>query len=457
MLLPDRSFRSQGRNGTVRLSFCLMGDMMPSVVVVGAQWGDEAKAKVVDLLSEDADMVVRSQGGNNAGHTVVRGTEKYIFHLLPCGVLRPGVISVIGNGVVVDPKHFVSELEEMRERGLTITPETLALSDRAHVIMPWHRLLDTLSEQLKAGRKIGTTGRGIGPCYADKMARSGIRIVDLIDESTFRTMVTAALTEKNVLLEKLYEHEPLSADAVVTEYLGYAEALRPFVRDTQALLAEAVSADKRIVFEGAQGTLLDIDHGTYPFVTSSNTSSHAVCAGAGIPPKYVGKVIGVLKAYTTRVGAGPFPTGLTDELGDRLRENGDEFGATTGRPRGCGWLDTVACRYVARLTGFDAIALTKIDILSGIDPVRICTAYRTGGETVTTFPSSLPVLESAEPVYEDLPGWHEGLSDVREFAGLPQAAQAYVRRIEDVMSAPVEIISVGPERDQTIRTGREKR
>ena len=428
---------------------------MSTLVVVGAQWGDEAKAKVVDLLAEDADIVVRSQGGNNAGHTVVLGEAKFIFHLLPCGVLRPGVFSIIGNGVVVDPKHFLTELEEMRSRGVTITPENLALSERAHLIMPWHRLLDTLSEELKAGRKIGTTGRGIGPCYADKMARSGIRVIDMMDEETFRRMVEASLVEKNVLLEELYRSERLSADAVVEEYLGYAREIRPFVRDTQAILAEAIDAKKDVVFEGAQGTLLDIDHGTYPFVTSSNTSAHAVCAGAGVAPKKVDKVVGVLKAYTTRVGAGPFPTGLEGVLGERLRETGEEFGATTGRPRGCGWLDAVACRYVARLTAFDALALTKIDVLTGLESVKICTAYRVNGETVTEFPSSIRALEAAEPVYEELPGWSEDISSARKLSELPEAVRNYVRRIEQIMSAPVEIISVGPEREQTIRTGQE--
>ena len=428
---------------------------MSSVVVVGAQWGDEAKAKVVDLLSEDADVVVRSQGGNNAGHTVVRGEEKFIFHLLPCGVLRPGVLSVIGNGVAVDPKHFLSELAEMRSRGVTITPETLALSDRAHLIMPYHRLLDTLSEGLKAGRKIGTTGRGIGPCYADKMARSGLRVIDLMDGNTFRAMLELALIEKNVLLEKLYGHEPLSPAEVAEEYLGYAEEIRPFVRDTQAILSEAISQDRRIVFEGAQGTLLDIDHGTYPFVTSSNTSSHAVCAGAGVPPKNVDKVIGVLKAYTTRVGSGPFPTGLEGEMGERLRENGAEFGATTGRPRRCGWLDAVACRYVSNLNGFDAVAITKIDVLGGLDTIKVCTRYRIDGKETDLFPSSAEVLQRVEPVYEELPGWTEDISEARTFEDLPEAARGYVRYVEGMMSAPVEIVSVGPGREQTIMMDRE--
>jgi adenylosuccinate synthase len=430
---------------------------MSSVVVVGAQWGDEAKAKVVDLLSAEADAVVRSQGGNNAGHTVVVGNDKFILHLIPCGVLRPHVVSVIASGVVVDPKYFLEELGTLRSRGLAITPETLLLSERAHLIMPYHRLLDTLSEGKKTGVKLGTTGRGIGPCYADKAARSGIRVVDLLDEETLRSRLEAALPEKNILLEKLYGHRALSADEIAAEYLGYASELRPFVRDTQKFLSRAFDEKKRVLFESAQGTLLDIDHGTYPFVTSSNAAVYGACAGSGTSPRRIDKVVGVLKAYTTRVGAGPFPTELSDSLGERLRENGQEFGATTGRPRRCGWLDAVACRYVARLNGFTSLAITKIDVLTGLEKVRVCTAYRAGARTLDEFPSDLRTLESAEPVYEELDGWRESLGGIRSFAKLPAAARKYVRRIEEIMSAPVEILSVGPGRDETLWIGRGKR
>jgi adenylosuccinate synthase len=430
---------------------------MSSVVVVGAQWGDEAKAKVVDLLSAEADIVVRSQGGNNAGHTVVIGTEKFILHLIPCGVLRPHVVSVIASGVVVDPKYFLEELTALRKRGMTITPETLLVSERAHVIMPYHRLLDALSEGRKAGAKIGTTGRGIGPCYADKAARSGIRVVDLLDEETFRDRLEAALLEKNILLEKLYGHRVLSSDEIAAEYLRYAEELRVFVRDTQSYLSRAADDGKRILFEAAQGTLLDIDHGTYPFVTSSNAAVYGACSGSGTSPRRIDKVVGVLKAYTTRVGAGPFPTELSDKLGERLRENGQEFGATTGRPRRCGWLDAVAGRYVARLNGFNALAITKIDVLSGLEKLRVCSAYRASGKTLDEFPSSVKILEAAEPVYEELPGWREDISEIRSFKELPKAARDYIRRIEEIMSAPVEIVSVGPGRHETIWIGREKR
>ncbi|HUW55835.1 MAG TPA: adenylosuccinate synthase, partial [Planctomycetota bacterium] len=330
--------------------------------------------------------------------------------------------------------------------------------ERAHLILPYHRLLDTLSEERKADGKIGTTGRGIGPCYADKMARTGIRVVDLLDERTFRSRLTAALPEKNVLLEKLYGHEPLTVDAIVTEYRGYAELIAPLVADTQVYLSRARDEGKRILFEAAQGTLLDIDHGTYPYVTSSNAAVFGACSGSAMSPKSIDKVIGVLKAYTTRVGSGPFPTELTGGLGERLRENGQEFGATTGRPRRCGWLDAVAGRYVARLNGIDALAVTKLDVLSGLEKLQVCTAYRTDdGKTVNTFPSSTRVLETVQGVYEEHPGWEEDLSGARSLSELPDAARSYLRLIEDVMSAPVEIVSVGPERDQTIRVGREKR
>ncbi len=427
---------------------------MSSVVIVGAQWGDEAKAKVVDLLSGEAEIVVRSQGGNNAGHTVVVGKDKFILHLIPCGVLRPKLVSVIGSGVVVDPKYFLEELADLAKRGIAVTPDRLLLSERAHIIMPWHKLLDSLSEGIKGGVKIGTTGRGIGPCYADKMARTGIRVVDLLDANVFRARVEAALVEKNVLLTHLYKHEPLSADAIVKEFLGYAERLRPFVADAQLYLSQAQAAGKRLLFEAAQGTLLDIDHGTYPFVTSSNAAVYGACSGSGTSPKHIGKIIGVLKAYTTRVGAGPFPTELTGSLGEKLRENGQEFGATTGRPRRCGWLDAVAGRYVARLNAFDALAITKIDVLTGLEKIRLCTAYRIDGKTTTEFPAGIAALESAEPVYEELPGWDGDLSNARKLSELPATVRSYLKRIEEFMSAPVEIVSVGPEREQTIRVHR---
>ncbi len=424
---------------------------MPSVVIVGAQWGDEAKAKVVDLFGTESDIVVRSQGGNNAGHTVVIGDNKFVLHLIPCGVLRKGVMSVIGNGVVVDPKHFFEEAADLEKRGVKVTPDRVLLSERAHVIMPWHKLLDTLSN------KVGTTGRGIGPCYADKMTRVGLRVVDLLDPKQLRAKVEEALVEKNCLLEHLYKHAPLSADAIVKEFTGYAERLRPFVRDTQLYLAEAEAAGKHILFEAAQGTLLDIDHGTYPYVTSSNAAAFGACGGSGTSPKHIGRVIGVMKAYTTRVGSGPFPTELSGSDGERMRETGQEFGATTGRPRRCGWLDAVAGRYVGRLNAFDGLAVTKIDVLTGLDTLKICTAYKVNGKTVTEFPASLPDLEAAEPVYEEMPGWTEDISKARKLSDLPAAARAYLKRIEKFMAAPVIIVSVGPERDQTIRVERAER
>ena len=426
---------------------------MSTDVVIGAQWGDEAKAKVVDLMSDEADLVVRSQGGNNAGHTVVIGEEKFILHLIPCGVLREGVLSVIGNGVVVDPKYILEELAGLAERGVKVSPDNLVISERAHLIMPWHKMMDTLSEERKAGGKIGTTGRGIGPCYGDKMTRSGIRVIDMMNEKKFRKLVADALVEKNVLFEKLYNREPLSAKAICDEYLQYAEQIRPFVADTLVVLSEARRNNKCLLYEAAQGTLLDIDHGTYPFVTSSNAAVFGACSGSGMSPKHVTKIIGVLKAYTTRVGAGPFPTELKGEIGERIREIGQEFGATTGRPRRCGWLDAVAGRYVAELNGFTSIAVTKIDVLSGFDVLNICTGYRVGDRTITDFPSDADVLAEVEPVYEQMPGWGDDISGARSLGDLPGAVQNYIKRIEEIMSAPVDIISVGPERLQTIRTG----
>lgn len=424
---------------------------MPTTCVVGLQWGDEAKAHVLDIYSAQAQCVVRSQGGNNAGHTVVVDGEKFIFHLVPTGVLRPGVLSVIGNGLVVDPKYLLEEeLAGLRRRGVEVGPERLVLSDRAHLVMPYHRLLDGLAERRRGRAKIGTTMKGVGPCYADKAARVGLRVADLFQPDLFRERLQAAVEEKNALLRSLYGEPELDWRAIYDEYLGYSEVLRPYVRDTQALLYRLLEEGKHILVEGAQGTLLDLDHGTYPFVTSSNASIYGAMSGAGLPPHRVDRVVGVMKAYTTRVGAGPFPTELDDEVGARLRRAGNEFGATTGRPRRCGWLDLVACRYAARLNGVDAIALTKLDILSGLEKVKVCRAYRIGTEVVETFPAGLAELESAEPVYEELPGWSPEVGRVRTWGELPGEARRYIDYLEEALEVPISLVCVGPDRDQVI-------
>jgi len=427
---------------------------MPTTCVIGLQWGDEAKARVLDVLSADADCVARSQGGNNAGHTVVIGSEKFVLHLVPTGILRPQVLAVIGNGVVVDPEFLMDEVSELRRRGVEVG-ENLVLSDRAHLVMPYHRLFDGLAERQRGKGKIGTTMKGVGPCYADKAARTGVRVAELYQPDLFRERLQTTLAEKNALLRGLYNEPELQSQPIYDEYIEYAEKLRPFVRNSQELLLELLDGGKHILLEGAQGTLLDIDHGTYPFVTSSNASVYGAMSGAGLPPHRIDRVVGVMKAYTTRVGAGPFPTELSDDVGARLREVGNEFGATTGRPRRCGWLDLVACRYTTRLNGVDSIALTKLDILSGLQTVKVCRGYRVDGDVVDVFPSGLAGLESAEPVYEELPGWSVELGQVRQASDLPGEAQHYVRYVEDALGVPITMVCVGPERDQAIL--REKR
>lgn len=422
---------------------------MPTACVVGLQWGDEAKARVLDVLSADAHCVVRSQGGNNAGHTVVIGGDEFILHLVPTGVLRPQVLAVIGNGVVVDPKFLLEEVSELRRRGVEVQ-ENLRLSARAHLVMPYHRLFDGLAEGRRATGKIGTTMKGVGPCYADKAARVGLRVGDLYQPELFRERLQAVVEEKNALLRGLYDEPELAWPPIYDEYMDCAEKLRPYVCNTEELLLGLLDEGKQVLLEGAQGTLLDIDHGTYPFVTSSNASVFGAMSGAGLPPHRIDQVVGVMKAYTTRVGEGPFPTELADEVGERLRECGKEFGATTGRPRRCGWLDLVAGRYSARLNGVDSISLTKLDILSGLETVKVCRGYRIGGEVVGTFPAGLADLESAEPVYEELPGWSPELGGARRLADLPDQAQQYVDYVEDALGVPVTMVCVGPERDQVI-------
>ena len=423
---------------------------MPAVVVVGSQWGDEGKGKVVDLFADQADVVVRYQGGNNAGHTVVVDGRKTILHLVPSGVLHQGKTCVIGNGVVIDPEVLFQEIDELRQRGHLLEEASLKISDRAHLIMPYHRAIDLARERLRGEGRIGTTGRGIGPTYEDKMARIGIRMADLFDDQTFTEALRRTIEEKNLYLDKMLSEQALDFDAIHKEYCGYRTRLAPYVTDTGIFLYDALRQRKRILLEGAQGTLLDVDHGTYPFVTSSNTAAGGVCTGTGMAPSQITAVVGIAKAYTTRVGSGPFPTELLDDIGKKLRQDGDEYGATTGRPRRCGWFDAVVVRYAVRLNGINGLALTKLDVLTGVDPIRVCTAYELNGRRLENFPASGAALRNLKPIYEELPGWGEPLNRARCLADLPANARAYIRRLEELTGAQMFVVSVGAGRDQTI-------
>jgi adenylosuccinate synthase len=423
---------------------------MSCVVVVGTQWGDEGKGKVVDLLTRQADMVVRFQGGNNAGHTLVVGGEKFILHLIPSGILHADKHCLIGNGVVLDLEVLREEVEALRKRGVKIDAENFGVSERAHLILPYHRRLDQAREARKGKTSIGTTGRGIGPCYEDKVARRGIRVADLLDPEVFRTKVEENLKEKNVLFRELLQVDPMAPEELLEARPSLADFIRPFVCNVSRKIEEALGQGKNILFEGAQGTHLDVDHGTYPFVTSSNPVAGSVCIGAGIGPTKINSVVGIVKAYTTRVGSGPFPTELDDDIGRTLREKGGEFGATTGRPRRCGWLDAVVLRDSARLNGLTHLALTKLDVLTGQKKIKICRAYRYQGEVVEEMPACLKVLESCQPVYEEWDGWEEPLRDVKKRDDLPRQAQDYLKRIEELVGVPIGIVSVGPDRDETL-------
>jgi len=422
---------------------------MPAIVLVGAQWGDEGKGKATDLLGDRVDYVVRYQGGNNAGHTVVIGEESYALHLLPSGVLSPHVTPVIGNGVVIDPEVLLAEIEGLTNRGVSC--ERLLISANAHLIMPHHRALDRVTERYLGKARIGTTGRGIGPAYADKVARTGIRVQDLFDPGILRQKLDLALREKNQVLTKVYNRRGIDLDKVAQEYLGYGERLRPYVADTVAVLNSALDAGKSVLLEGAQATLLDVDHGTYPFVTSSSPTAGGACVGSGIGPARITTVIGVVKAYTTRVGSGPFPTELDDQQGEWLRKAGGEYGVTTGRPRRTGWFDAVIARYAVRVNGITDFFLTKLDVLSGLDKVPVCVAYDVDGTRHTDVPMTQTEFHHAVPVYEYLDGWWEDLSAVRDFAGLPRNAQRYVLSLEEMIGAPVTAIGTGPRRDQTLQ------
>ena len=421
---------------------------MAITVVVGAQWGDEAKGKVVDYLAADADLVVRYNGGSNAGHTVVVGSETYKLHLVPCGILRSEITCVIGDGEVVDPKVLVSELDELTGRGISV--DGLKISLNAHVVMPYHLLLDKLEEERKGDKAIGTTIRGIGPAYADKASRIGIRMADLVDPDRFRSRLSENLELKNSLLAKVYGAEPLSESAVLEEHLAYAERIRPFVANTNCIVHEAAKQGKDLLFEGAQGTLLDIDYGTYPYVTSSHTVAGGACIGTGVGPRSIDRIIGVGKAYTTRVGAGVFPTELFDDVGNLIRERGNEYGTTTGRPRRCGWLDTVILQYSAMVNGLTDHAMTLLDVLSGLETLKVCRAYRCNGTETTQFPGDWEAVRECVPVYDELPGWSEDVTGIRKFDDLPANAKAYIGHVEKLTGVPITIISVGPERSQTI-------
>ena len=423
---------------------------MANVVIVGAQWGDEGKGKVVDVLTERADIVVRFQGGNNAGHTLVVGGEKTVLHQIPSGILHPRVTCVVGNGVVVNLEVFLEEIAKLKAKNVKVTPENLILSDRAHLIMPYHQRIDIAREKGAGDGKIGTTGRGIGPTYEDKMARKGLRLCDLLDEKVFDTKLETQLEEKNHYLEKRLGAEPCSFDEIATKFHALGREIRPFVGNTAALLDREMRAEKSVLFEGAQGAQLDVDHGTYPYVTSSSTVAGGACTGAGVGPTWIDAVIGISKAYTTRVGSGPFPTELNDSVADDLRRRGAEFGSTTGRPRRCGWLDAVVVRDAVRVNGLTGVTLMKLDVLSGTDPLRICTGYEVDGQVVDDVPASLEVLERVKPVYEDHPGWTEDLAGITTFDALPKNAKSYVRRVEELIHTPVVMLSVGPNRSETI-------
>lgn len=410
---------------------------MANVVIVGVQWGDEGKGKIIDFLTEDADIVVRYQGGNNAGHTVIVNGQKFILHLIPSGILHPDKICIIGNGVVFNPKAFFEELNYLKERGIGIN-DNLYISEDTHLIMPYHFKLEEKAEKI---RKIGTTGRGIGPAYADKTGRCGIKVIDLFEEDTFDEKLQANIAQKE---------DEFDRTSIKNEYLGYAKLLKKYVKDTSLLLNEAIKNGKNILFEGAQATLLDVDYGTYPYVTSSNATAGGACTGSGVGPTKIDYVIGVVKAYTTRVGEGPFPTELHTEIGEAIRIKGHEYGATTGRPRRCGWFDAIGVKYAVRINGMDSLAITKLDVLNDLEKIKICVGYEYQGEKINEFPKSLKVLRECRPIYEELPGWQQEISDIRSYDDLPRQVKDYLALIIELTQTKIGLISVGPQREQTI-------
>jgi adenylosuccinate synthase len=422
---------------------------MPIIVIVGAQWGDEGKGKIVDVLTEKADIVARYQGGHNAGHTVVINKKKFVLHLIPSGILHKNTACIIGNGVVVEPQALIKEITDLRKRGIKVS-NNLLISRNAHLIMPYHLVIDSASEKTKGKKCIGTTGRGIGPTYVDKMARTGIRVGDLLNPEAFWEKLTTNLRQVNFLMKNLYKMPVFSAKKIFDEYMGYVGTLRKYIADTDLIINKAIAENGNLLLEGAQGTLLDIDHGTYPFVTSSNSIAGGACTGLGIGPTKITGVIGVVKAYTTRVGSGPFPTELHDSIGEGMRKKGGEFGATTGRPRRCGWLDTVILKHSSAVNGFSGIVITKLDILDGLDTIKICTSYRHKGKTYKDMPKDLAVLETCTPVYEECKGWKKSTEGITEFGKLPVQAQSYIRKIEKLIGVKVVIISTGQKRDELI-------
>jgi adenylosuccinate synthase len=421
---------------------------LANVVVIGAQWGDEGKGKITDLLSKSADVVVRYQGGVNAGHTVVVQDQTFKLHLIPSGILYPSTECIIGSGTVIDPKVLIAELDQLVDLG--ISTSNLYIAETAHITMPYHRLIDQAAEERRGDKKIGTTKRGIGPTYADKSERTGIRVIDLMDADSLREQIRWAVTYKNVILEKLYDLPPLDPEAVIEEYLDYAERLRPHVIDSSLKIYEAVQKHRNILFEGAQGTLLDLDHGTYPYVTSSNPVAGGACVGAGVGPTMIDRVIGVAKAYTTRVGEGPFPTELGDAIGEHLCDRGAEFGTTTGRRRRCGWFDAVIGRYAVRINGLDCLAITKLDVLDEMDEIQVCVAYEIDGQRYDELPTSAQEFARCRPIYETVPGWQQSTADCRELSDLPQQALNYLKFLAKLMDVSIAIVSLGASRDQTI-------
>ncbi|GAA0178178.1 adenylosuccinate synthase [Clostridium sediminicola] len=423
---------------------------MSAFIVLGAQWGDEGKGKMTDYLAEDADVVVRFQGGNNAGHTVVVGDAEYKLHLIPSGILYDDKLNVIGNGVIVDPKALFDEINYLKGLGIKITPDKLKISDRAHLIMPYHRVLDGLKESARGKNDIGTTKKGIGPCYSDKASRSGLRMCDLLHLDVFKERLEMNVEEKNKIIE-MYNGEKVDFQAIYEEYVGYSKMLKDFITDTSVVVYDSKMQNKNILFEGAQGTLLDIDHGSYPYVTSSNTTGGGVCPGAGIGPTMIDSAVGIAKAYTTRVGKGPFPTELVGEMGDLIRTKGFEYGVTTGRARRCGWLDLVILKSAARISGLTSFAVTKIDTLAGLDKLKVCVGYKLDGKVIDYFPASLEDVARCEPIYEEFEGWDESIADARSYEEIPKNAQIYLKKIEEFTGIKISIVSVGPKRDQTMR------
>jgi len=424
---------------------------MPNVIVVGSQWGDEGKGKVVDLFTQFAKVIIRFQGGNNAGHTLVVEGEKFIFHLIPSGILHSGKKCIIGSGVVIDPGVLCGEIDALKKRGYFQDESQLLISEVAHLIMPYHQAIDVARERLKSGnKKIGTTGKGIGPAYEDKVARCGIRVIDLLDETAFKEKLEENLAQKNFYLTKMLGESPLDEPQILSDYMGFREKLGKYVVDTSLAIHEEMKRGRNLLFEGAQGCLLDVDHGTYPYVTSSSTIAGNACSGSGIGPTHIHSVIGVSKAYTTRVGGGPFPTEMRSTLAEEIRERGGEYGTTTGRPRRCGWFDAVIVKHAVRVNGLSGLALTKLDVLDTLDKIKVCTGYRWNGKILDRVPSSLGVWETVEPVYEEIAGWQEDVREAREFSDLPINAQRYIRRVEEILETEVILVSVGSERNETI-------